>query len=114
MLQALDHIIENEGEPVPDLSSGGVPPASSAPRSIGIDDDVDEEDAAAIAAAMGKATAHIVPATATMSEAPEGGAKVFIFILLGVRNSISSFHSVHQMCPVRQDIQGRKFSQLPC
>jgi UBX domain-containing protein 1/4 len=55
---AMDHILEHEGQPVPDPSSQQAAPASSTPGDM----DVDDDDAEALRAAMGKASANIAPA----------------------------------------------------
>lgn len=86
-----------------------MPPTSSASRAIGPDDDLDEEDTATIAAAMGKATGHLVPDSTSVE-----GAKVSSCLEFRIANIHFVFDTVHQMRPVRQDIQGRKFGQFPC
>lgn len=78
----MDHILENNDNPVPDLSSQG--PASSAPTGGGgssaMDlDDVDDDDAAAIRAALGKSSANVAPGQSTSEPAASasgGEAKV--------------------------------------
>ncbi|KAF8329431.1 ubiquitin-related domain-containing protein [Cantharellus anzutake] len=57
---ALDHIIENEDKSIPNLALGAatIPDSDSRPNLDG--DEVDEDDAAAIRAAMGKATANSI------------------------------------------------------
>lgn len=56
---ALDHIVENEGKPIPDPSSGGG--NGGAIAAPGVDEDVDMDDEEALRAAMGKASANIKP-----------------------------------------------------
>lgn len=76
----MDHILENNDNPVPDLSSQG--PASSATTggSSAMDlDDVDDDDAAAIRAALGKSSANVAPGQSTSEPAASasgGEAKV--------------------------------------
>ncbi|KDQ19455.1 hypothetical protein BOTBODRAFT_51854 [Botryobasidium botryosum FD-172 SS1] len=57
---ALDHIVENEGKPIPDPSSGGNG-SSGVAAAPGNDEDVDMDDEEALRAAMGKASANIKP-----------------------------------------------------
>ena len=51
----MDHIIENEGKPVPDLSSVSESARPAPPPSDGMDVDGDDEELAALKAAYGKA-----------------------------------------------------------
>lgn len=80
--QAMDHILENNDNPVPDPASQG--PAAGAgagntgPSGMDLDDE-DDEDAAAIRAALGKSSANIAPGGSAAEAGGSGdgeGAKV--------------------------------------
>ncbi|KIJ65449.1 hypothetical protein HYDPIDRAFT_110519 [Hydnomerulius pinastri MD-312] len=49
---AMDHILEHEGQPVPDPSAQGAPPAASGSRDQAMDVDEDDEDAEQIRSLM--------------------------------------------------------------
>ena len=51
----MDHIIENEGKPVPDLSSVSESARSAPPPSDGMNVDEDDDEVAALKAVYGKA-----------------------------------------------------------
>lgn len=78
----MDHILENNDNPVPDPASQGAASGAGTTAPSGMDlDDEDEDDAAAIRAALGKSSANIAPtgsgADVSSSAAAEGGvAKV--------------------------------------
>ncbi len=59
----MDHLVENEGKSIPDLSS--VSSSSTAPRSDGdVPMDEDDEDAEALRAVVGGAAANVAPTAA--------------------------------------------------
>ena len=61
----MDHILENEGKPVPDASSQAAPSSSAPPPSGGaIDVDEDDEDAEALKAVYGGSAAAAAADTA--------------------------------------------------
>lgn len=68
----MDHILENNDNPVPDLANQGTSSAPGASSAMDVDDD---EDAAAIRAALGKSSATVAPGSS--ANVPEGAeAKV--------------------------------------
>lgn len=81
----MDHILENNDNPVPDPASQGAATSAGTTAPGGMDlDDEDEDDAAAIRAALGKSSANIAPsgsgADVSSSAAVGGGeAKVSCF-----------------------------------
>lgn len=78
----MDHILENNDKPVPDLTAqASTKSGTSAPPAMALDDE-DEDDAAAIRAALGKASAHVASASDSGMPAEGGGeAKVHIHAL---------------------------------
>lgn len=71
----MDHILENEGKPVPDLGSIGTSSSSSAPAT-GANIDEDDEDAVAIRAALGKPGASEGAGSSSATDPAGGDAKV--------------------------------------
>lgn len=70
----MDHILENNDNPVPDLANQGTTSGPSASSAMDLDG-VDEDDAAAIRAALGKSSASVAPGSS--ANVPEGAeAKV--------------------------------------
>ena len=76
----MDHILENESKPVPDISAVTETPSAAPPRT-GDDMEVDEDDAAAIRAALGQP-----PSSSGASDDPGTGtvdAKVRAVLVMG-------------------------------
>lgn len=87
----MDHILENNDNPVPDLKTqASSAPRTSAPSAMALDDE-DEDDAAAIRAALGKESANIAPASGSEVSAEAGEAKVrlpFSFLTVRITETI--------------------------
>ena len=95
MHQAMDHILENNDNPVPDLTTqASSAPRTSAPSAMALDDE-DEDDAAAIRAALGKASANVAPASGSEVFAEAGEARVRLFFsFLTVRITATIVQSI--------------------
>lgn len=69
----MDHILENNDNPVPDVASQGGA-GTSAPSAMDLDD-VDDDDAAAIRAALGKSSANITPGDSAADASGSAGGE---------------------------------------
>lgn len=96
---AMDHILEHEGQPVPDL--GGVVESSSGARSRDAMDVDDDEDADALKS-LGAIANNAVE------------AKVCSRVLSMYKSSNSIEHQEHQMFRVWQDLPKYRVGELPC
>jgi len=123
---AMDHILENNDNPVPDLTTqASSAPRTSAPSAMALDNE-DEDDAAAIRAALGKASANVAPASGSEVSAEAGEAKsikctqcekVFKNVDLANYHAEKSGHdqfeeSTDEIKPLTEDEKKQKLEEL--
>lgn len=106
----MDHIINNEGKPVPDLSTVSEVRNAGAGSGEPMDEDEDE-DADALRAIYGKGASS---SSATGAALEEAKVRLDSRIQCGVETGFltSPTHSEHQVLPMWQDIQEYRTCQL--
>ena len=84
-MKAMDHILENNDNPVPDLSAVS---SSNLPRPSTLGEDEDEEDAAALRAAIGLSTGATSEAGGSaVSMSSEAKVCTFAFVCIFMMHS---------------------------